>query len=150
MTDTTPPTTARTPRRWLTPLLAVIAALVVGVFGGILIGHSTASASTSTSTESSQTGGFPGNGQGRSGNVTSGTITSIDGDTVTLKAIDGSTVKVTTSGATTITKSDTAKVTDLAAGETVTVIGTTDSSGNVTATTVTEGATGFGGGRPTE
>jgi hypothetical protein len=158
MTETTVPTTTPKPgaRRWLTPALAVVAALAIGIFGGILIGHSNASATTNTS----QAGGFPGGGTGTGaegagtgragGGFTSGTITSIDGDTVTLKTTDGSTVKVTTSGTTTVTKSDTATVSDLAKGETVTVVGTTDSSGNVTATTVTEGTTGFGGGRPTE
>ncbi len=57
-------------------------------------------------------------------------------------------MKVTTSGSTTVTTSDSATVGDLKAGETISVTGTTDSSGNVTATSVSEGTTGIGAGRP--
>ena len=55
---------------------------------------------------------------------------------------------------TTVTKSSTAKVSDLSTGETITVTGQADSSGDVTATRIAEGDVGFGGfgtgGRPTD
>jgi len=94
-----------------------------------------------------QGGDGPGTGQlsGGRGVLTAGTISSIDGDTITLKLADGSTVKVSTSGSTSVTKTSTAKVSDLAAGDTITVIGKADSSGNVTATRISEGDGGFGG-----
>jgi hypothetical protein len=159
MTDTTPtdtpPARKTALRRFITPGLAVLAALAIGVFGGILISHGTSGTTQASSTQrgtfgGAEGGGTPGGtGATGGGNFTSGTISAVDGDTVTLTLTDGSTVKVKTSTDTTVTKSDTAAVTDLKKGETVTVIGTTDSSGNVTATTVTEGATGgFGGGTP--
>ena len=44
-----------------------------------------------------------------------------------------------------MTKSSTAKVSDLATGETITVTGQADSSGDVTATRIAEGTAGFGG-----
>jgi hypothetical protein len=147
--------------RFLTPALALVAALIVGGVAGVLIGQNTAS----TSNASSVRGGFPGGGEGfpgfgggqggagagngaaggGRGGFTAGTITSIDGGTITLKLTDGSTVKVSTSDSTTVTKSSTAKVSDLSTGETITVVGQPDSSGDVTATRISEGDAGFGG-----
>jgi hypothetical protein len=147
--------------RYLTPALALVAALIVGGVAGVLIGQNTASASNASSLR----GGFPnggeglpgfGGGQGGAGTgngaaaggrggFTAGTITSIDGGTITLKLTDGSTVKVSTSDSTTVTKSSTAKVSDLSTGETITVVGQPDSSGDVTATRISEGDAGFGG-----
>jgi hypothetical protein len=155
--------------RFLTPALALVAALIVGGVAGVLIGQSTASASNASSvrpgagTGQGGEGGFGGFGNrqgtgtgtgtgtagGARGGFTAGTITSIDGGTITLKLTDGSTVKVSTSDSTTVTKSSTAKVSDLATGETITVTGQADSSGDVTATRIAEGDValgGFGGG----
>jgi hypothetical protein len=195
--DTTPPA-AQSPARkrgipsWLTPVLAIVAALVIGLFGGILIGQHTAPNTQRAGVtrpgggaggEGGFGGGFggrPGGGQGQTGQggqgqtgqgqagqgqtgqggagggfaggfggATAGTIESITGSTMTVKEQDGTVVTVTTTGTTTVTKTDTAKVSDLKSGESIIVLGTKDSSGNVKATTVTEGQTGFGGRRPT-
>ncbi|MFI0895447.1 hypothetical protein [Streptomyces sp. NPDC020983] len=89
-----------------------------------------------------------GTGTGAGGGLTFGTVKLVDGDTIYLTDAQGNTVKVTTTGSTKVTESRAGKVADLKAGQTVTVRGTADSSGNVAATTVTEGATtpgGFGG-----
>ncbi len=155
------PSRTKHARRWITPVLAGVAAVAIGLFGGILIGHSTASSSSSQSAGTrggfggaaggGAGGGFGGGfGGGAGGGFTAGTISSIDGDTITLTLTDGSKVKVTTGTSTTVTKSAAGKVSDLAAGETVTVRGAKDSSGNVTATSVSEGALpgGFGGRTP--
>jgi len=164
----TPAVAAAAPRRWtrfVTPALALVAALIVGGVAGVLIGQNTASASNASSLPGGFVGGqggqgFPGFGdrQGGTGDnsttggpggaragFTAGTITSIDGDTITLKRADGSTVKVSTSGSTTVTKTSKAKVTDLSAGDSITVIGQADASGNVTATRISEGDAAFGG-----
>lgn len=166
MSDTTPPAESGTPvqpvtptpkpaRRWVTPVLGVAAALVIGIFGGILIGHATGSTTQASSTQRGTFGAGAGSGPGTGalgggagGNFTAGTITSVDGDTVTLTLANGSTVKVTTSSTTKVTTSNTAAVTDLKKGQTITVIGAKDSSGNVAATSVAEGTTGFGGRNP--
>ena len=168
---TAAPSSAPAAKRWtrfVTPALALVAALIVGGVAGVLIGQSTASASNASSVRGGFPGaqggeGFPGFGdrQGGTGNstgaagggrggFTAGTIASIDGDTITVKLADGSTVKVTTSGSTTVTKSSTAKVSDLSTGETITVIGQADTSGNIAATRISEGTVGFGvrGGAP--
>ncbi|MHC5795051.1 DUF5666 domain-containing protein [Lacisediminihabitans sp. FW035] len=135
--------------RIVTPILAGVAAIAIGLFGGILIGHNT----SSTSAQAGGTrGGFGGEGgaPGAGGGFTAGTISAIDGDTITLKLTDGSTVKVTTGSSTTVTKTADGSVSDLATGDTIAVQGTKDASGTVSATSVSEGALtgGFGGGAP--
>jgi hypothetical protein len=157
------PVVAAAPKRWtrfLTPALALVAALIVGGVAGVLIGQNTASANNASSVRGGFGGGqgFPGlgdrqggtgtgsgTGTGARGGFTAGTITSIDGGTITLQLADGSTVKVTTSGSTTVTKSSTAQVSDLTTGETITVIGQADASGDVNATRISEGTDGFVG-----
>ncbi|MCU1414233.1 MAG: hypothetical protein JWN80_1573 [Microbacteriaceae bacterium] len=165
----TPP--ARKAPAWLTPVLAVVAALVIGLFGGILIGHATAPASTNAGFRTGTggaggTGGFGnrtfgggaegggtgtggtgtgGTGQGGAGGfagggVTAGTIVSVNGDTIVVKEANGTQATVNTSGSTTVTKTSKSTVDSLKAGETITVIGQTDSSGNVSATSISEGA----------
>ena len=135
--------------RFITPVLALVAALGVGIFGGVLIGQNTAQAAAPSGfTPPEGFDGAPTDGGNFAGNFTSGEITSVDGDTVTLTLDDGSTVTVTTSGDTTVSVEG--EVGDLATGDTVTVIGETDDDGNVTATSISEGAGfgGFGGGTP--
>jgi hypothetical protein len=161
--DTPTPPVKKSWTRYLTPALALVAALIIGGVAGVLIGQSTASSSNASSVR----GGF-GNGQGlpggygnfggrqgqngaggaggaAGGGFATGTITSVDGSTITIKKSDGSTVKVSTSDSTTVTKSSTAKVSDLATGDSITVVGQADASGNVTATRISEGQGGLGG-----
>jgi hypothetical protein len=181
----TPGPTSAAWKRWVTPILAVVAALVIGLFGGILIGqatsHSQATGFTRPGGANGGNGGFgggalggagqPGGGQGGGAlgginnggtgaggtgqggqnrtpgdfeNLTTGTIQSIDGTTITLKLPDGSTVKVSTSATTTVTKTSKATVGDLKSGERIVVRGAKGSDGSVAATSVTEGQGGFG------
>jgi hypothetical protein len=137
-----------------------VAALVIGLFGGILIGHATAPASTNagfrTGTGAGGAGGFgnrtfgggaggTGTGQGGAGGFagggfTAGTIVSVNGDTIVIKEANGTQATVTTTGTTTVTKTSKSTVGDLKTGETITVVGQADSSGNVTANSISEGA----------
>jgi Cu/Ag efflux protein CusF len=147
--------------RFVTPALALVAALVVGGVAGVLIGQSTASASTQRTGFQNRGGfgggeGFPGGGAGApsgapnaggangAGAFTAGTIQSVDGDTITVKLQDGSTVKVTTSDSTKVTETTDSSVSKLKSGDEITVIGEKDASGDVTATTIAEGQSGFG------
>jgi len=129
-------------KKLITPVLALVAALGVGIFGGVLIGQGTASAATfsaPTGMDAMPTGSGFGGG-------TSGEITAIDGSVVTLTLDDGTTVTVTASDDTTYTV--TGSLTDLAVGDTVTAVGETDDDGNVSATAISEGTMGgFGGGQ---
>ena len=162
---------AAPPRRklpWLTLLLAggVIAAAAFA--GGALVEKNVKPAGTAGAAGAA--GGFAGFTRGAAGGAgatgtggtgtgtggaTTGTVKLVDGSTVYLTDSSGNIVKVTTGSSTKVTLSSTGKVGDLKAGQTVTVRGTTDSSGNLAATTVSEGATtaaggfgagGFGGG----
>ncbi len=165
----------RKTRAWLTPVLGVVAALVIGLFGGILIGHATAPAASARAGGGTgfnrpfgggagQEGAGGGAGTGANGGAgaggggfagggfTAGTIVSVNGDTIVIKQTNGTQTTVTTTGTTTVTKTAKSSVSALKAGETITVIGQADSSGAITARSVSEGATAvggrFGAGRP--
>ena len=91
-----------------------------------------------------QGGGIP----GAAGGLTIGTVKLVDGSTIYVTDTQGNVVKVTTADSTQVTESKSGKVSDLQPGQTVTVRGSQNASGDVAATTVTQGgASGFGGGR---
>jgi hypothetical protein len=86
-------------------------------------------------------------GTGTSG-LTIGTIKLIDGRTIYVTDAQGNIVKVTTGGSTKVTESKDGKVSDLQPGQSVTIRGSQNPSGDIAATTVTEGGPtpgGFGG-----
>jgi hypothetical protein len=72
------------------------------------------------------------------GNATFGTVASVNGTTVTLTEASGDTVKVKLSSATKISKTETAKRSQIHPGDTITVSGVTGKSGTVSAATVTD------------
>ncbi|MET9361260.1 DUF5666 domain-containing protein [Streptomyces sp. NPDC006632] len=89
-----------------------------------------------------------GTGPGAAGGLTIGTVKLVDGSTLYVTDAQGNVVKVTTAGSTQVTESKSGKVSDLQPGQTVTVRGSQNASGDVAATTVTQGgASGFGGSR---
>jgi len=144
------PTPAKKATRFITPVLALVAALGIGLFGGVLIGQNTAGSTQAAGFGGERpdgaTGGAAGGTGGGMGGLTSGTVTAVDGDVVTLELEDGTTVTITASADTTVTTTDEATVADLAEGDSLTVMGEADADGNVAATSITEGASGFGGG----
>ena len=153
--------------RWLIPTLALVAVALIALFGGILIGQHTGGPGQFA--DFTRSGGLSQNGQGlrheRSqqdrpgqhgnatrpgglGGLTTGTIQSIDGDTITVQLLDGSTVTVKTTVSTKVTKTEKSSVSDLKAGETVAVRGAKDGSGNVSANSISEGTNPPFGARP--
>jgi hypothetical protein len=144
----------------LTAVLALLLAVGVGVVGGVALQkHRTPAQSTAAA------GGFAalrgqfagargagagagagaGGGAGGAGGAAAvGTIQLVDGSKIYVTTANGGVVKVTTSDATTISRSSKAPVSALAPGETVVVQGTTNSDGTVTATAVTDGGAGAG------
>jgi len=151
----TPTPAPRRKLRWITPTLAIVAALAIGIAGGVLIGRSGASANRgdfargqfgSGQFGSGQGGGQQGGGGFAGGGFTSGTIVSIDGTTITVKTADGTQKTITTSSDTKVTKTSASSVDALEKGETITVIGQAGSDGDVAATTISEGAAGLRGG----
>ncbi len=92
------------------------------------------------------TGGFPGFGGGGTGGggassaaaAQTGTVKLVDGTTIYVTLSDGTVLTVKTSGSTKVTTASTTKLSALKVGETVTIAGgTPDSTGNMTATSVT-------------
>jgi hypothetical protein len=151
MTTTTPTPAKKSAARFVTPILVIVAALGIGIFGGVLIGQNTAAGSQSASgmtRPDGATGGAPSGdlAGGAGGDFTAGTVTAVDGDTVTIETTDGSTVTVTTTDDTTVTTTEDSSVSALTEGDSLTVVGEADDDGNVAATSISEGATGFGGG----
>jgi hypothetical protein len=134
--------------RFITPVLALLAALVVGGVAGVLIGQGTAERRPQAQ---GGPGAFVQNGDGPTqggpgGGLTAGTIESIDGDAITLKLQDGSTVVVTADDDTAVTQTEDAEVSDLAEGDEILVTGDKDTDGNVAADSISEGgAQPFGG-----
>lgn len=110
-------------------------------------GGSSSTASAGTGTTGNQQGGFPG-GQGGfgGGGMTFGTITSVDGNTLTITDSSGKAVTVAVPSSATVTANQEVSLAELAAGDTVIVRGETGDDGTITATSVTEGAGGFPGG----
>ncbi|WP_438289848.1 hypothetical protein [Streptomyces sp. HUAS TT7] len=147
---------------WLTLVLS--GSLVAGLAfaGGALAeknqSQGSASATQRTPSAAGARGGFGQGGQsgqrqgggipGAAGGLTIGTVKLVDGSTIYVTDTQGNVVKVTTAGSTQVTEARSGKVSDLQPGQTVTVRGSQNASGDVAATTVTQGgASGFGGGR---
>ncbi len=152
------------PKTWFNRTTIVIGGLVLivgGFLGGIQVqkhygSSSTNSAATDianlrnqfarTGTGNGTTrgeGNFPGFGgtNGATGAAAAGqtgTIKFVDGTTIYVTLADGTVLTVQTTGSTKVVTSTTTKLSALKVGETITVGGgTPDSSGNMTATTVT-------------
>ena len=166
---------AAPPRRklpWL-PLLIVAGAISGAAFaGGALVEkHNTSgtagaasafaklgssSAASGAGAATKGTGAAAGGGFGAGGTAaggatggatTTGTVKVVEGDTIYLSTSSGNIVKVTAGSSTSVSVAKAGSVSQLLPGQTVTVQGTTDSSGAVAATSVTQsGTTGTGTG----
>jgi hypothetical protein len=100
-------------------------------------GGSTSGASAAAGAFASRAGGAGGAGFG---GATSGTLAYLSGSTLYVTTGEGNTVKVTTSPATSVTKTVKANVQAIRPGETVTAIGATGADGAVTAESIRVGA----------
>jgi Domain of unknown function (DUF5666) len=151
--------------KFLSPITAGLMALILGGVGfyvGIRVekssggGSSTSSGfasrfaaavgGTNTTGKTSSTGrtrafasgaGFAGGFGGAAGGTT-GTVSSIDGDTLYVKETSGDTVKVKLTGSTTVSKSESVSKKKIYPGDTVSVAGASGSGGTVSATSVTD------------
>ncbi|MDX6313385.1 MAG: hypothetical protein QOF84_182 [Streptomyces sp.] len=152
------------PRRklpWPTLLLTSAVVAVLAFTGGVLVekGQSSGSATPGGAAAggarfgaaaSAGTGGQApggGNASGAGSGMTAGTVKVVDGSTIYVTDAQGNIIKVKTGKSTQVSVAKSGKVSDLKPGQTVTVRGSQSSSGDITATTVTEGGTvgGFGG-----
>lgn len=158
-----PPTGTRAkPRARLriVPIAGVIALAAVAFLGGFLVANATAPKATVSTGGDGQgfegqafgpgafgpgaSGRPPGNGFGGGA---SGTIGSVSADQMTITTAAGGQRIVLLTPTTTVTEitSTTKAVTDLTSGLTVTVVGSTNPDGSVTATSVIIGNVGFFG-----
>jgi Domain of unknown function (DUF5666) len=104
--------------------------------GGSAAGGSAAGGSAAGAPGSTGAAGFA--ARFGAGNATFGTVASVNGTTLTLTEASGDTVKVKLSSATKISKTETAKRSQIHPGDTITVSGVTGKSGTVSAATVTD------------
>ncbi|MDN3354787.1 DUF5666 domain-containing protein [Actinomadura sp. DC4] len=89
-------------------------------------------------------GGFPGQGQGRPGGATTGTVQRIEGKTIYVKTANGTVVPVKTTGTTKISAARKSSVKSLKSGTSVVVQGSQAQDGSVTATSVSQGTSSGG------
>lgn len=149
---------AAAPKRWWnrgTVGLGVAALLMGGFLGGVQVqkqwGAETAAAGAfpgggnrggfpSGLSASGAPGGFGQNAeQGtEAGTGTTGKVKLVNGKTIYIETEDGSTVTVKTDGGTTVATAKKGKLSDVKAGDSVTVEGETATDGSVTATSVTK------------
>ena len=141
------------------PLYVVIIAVVVAAaafYGGMHYQKSQQS-SFATNAAGGAGGRFGGQGgfggRGNSANrPVSGQVVSQDANSITVKMTDGSSKIINYSGSTKINKASTGSAADLKSGTTVSVFGTTNSDGSVTAQMISIGNLMFrrGGGGGTQ
>lgn len=149
---------AAAPKKWWnkgTIGLGVAALLMGGFLGGVQAQKQWGATTTVAS-------GFPGGGMNRSGtgsgfprtgasgaafpgteataaasNGTTGKVKLVNGKTIYVETEDGTVVTVKTDGSTTVNTATKGKLSDVKAGQSITVEGETGDDGSVTATTVT-------------
>ncbi len=155
----------RTPprsNRLLLPIVAAVALALVAFAGGYVVANATSTKTTGTggaAFNDNGGGGFaPGasfrtrggaGGFGGFGGGASGTVGSVSADQMTITTANGGSRIVLLTPSTTVDKitSTTQAVTDITSGVTVTVVGTSNPDGSVTATRVIIGNVGILGGR---
>ncbi|MEU4694681.1 hypothetical protein [Actinoplanes sp. NPDC023714] len=151
---------AAAPKRWWnrgTIGLGVAALLMGGFLGGIQAQKQWGATETASAfpgggrgggfpsglSASGMPGGFGGqnaqqNAQQAAGGGTTGKVKLVNGKTIYIETEDGSTVTVKTDGGTTVATAEKGKLSDVKAGDSVTVEGETADDGSVTATSVTK------------
>lgn len=155
-----PPSVARAvaPRRrpWL-PVVGAVILAAIAFAGGFAVANATAPKVVTSANGGGNFGNGQGFGPGASGRPrgggfgggASGTVGSVSADQMTITTAAGGQRIVLLTPTTTVTQvtSATKAVSDLKGGETVTVVGTANPDGSVTATSVIVGNIGAFGGR---
>jgi len=143
------------PKKGIRLRLPIIAALTVAVaLAGVGAGAtlkeraSTTNGANAASAAPGANGGFSGNGFPGSGGFTAGTVTSVEGTTVHLTDANGQSVTVNVPETATITDTQSATVSDIAVGSSITVAGTTaDGTTTARSISIAAGSTGTDAGR---
>jgi hypothetical protein len=119
-------------------LITGVVALIVGVGIGYFGAHALMPATpTGAAAYAARTGGAGFAGRtGGMGGLLSGTVAASDSGSITLDTKDGSSHVILVTPATTVQKSVSGSLTDVAVGSTIIVTGTTNSDGSVSATSI--------------
>jgi len=155
---TLPPTRGKPrPKRPFLPIVGAVVLAAVAFAGGFGVANAVAPKTTSTAgTDGQGLGGGrfgpgssfqPRNGGGGFGGGASGTIGSVSADQMTITTANGAQRIVLLTPTTTVTQVTATQKTasDLTSGETVTIIGSANPDGSVTATSVVVGDAGIFG-----
>jgi hypothetical protein len=127
-------------------IIWVIVAIIAFV-GGWYIGKSTSASSTGRGAFASSTrGGFAGRAGGAGGGFVAGTVSAIDSDSITLQLANGNSENVFYSSSTSVIEPMPASISSVTPGTMVMIGGTTDSSGNLTASSIQIRSAGSGSG----
>jgi hypothetical protein len=141
--DLTAELAAAAPRKLVNRTTVGLAGLVValgGFIAGVQVQKSTGTPAAAPATNRaalSGAGGQAGGGVQNRASSTTGTVKLVDGSTVYIQTAAGEVVTVRTSAGTAVQLAQTAKVSDLKAGASVTIEGAAGTDGVVTATKVT-------------
>ncbi len=114
-------------------IIAAAVALVVGLSAGYYL-HTAPAQTQNTSGNVTRTGGMRGGANG--GGFLSGTVAAKDSGSITLNTRDGSSHVVLINPATSVSKSVSGALSDVAVGSTIIVSGTTNSDGSVSASLI--------------
>ena len=134
-------------------VIAVVVSLVLGGGGGYYVGTKVASGSTSVFGANGQgdraqarmmgQAGMRGSRQGAGGGFTVGEVVSKDAQTLTVKLADGSSKIVFYSETTPVMKTASGTPADVITGETITISGTANADGSITAQSIQLRPNGF-------
>ncbi len=142
------PMPGRPRRRLLTPVTALLAALLLGGVGfmvGVAVEKNQLPAASAAGTGRRAGGGGAGAGAGAAAGATIGTVASIAPPNLYVTDTQGNTIKVVTSPASTITRQVAATARGVHPGDAVVVAGPKAADGSVIATTVRDSGAGGGG-----
>ena len=130
---------SNTGRNWVVAAVGAVAIAAAAAVGVNAVGSSS-SASTAAA-------GVTGRGGPPAGQGTVGTISSVNGSTISLKALNGKTTTVQTSGSTTVTEAVSGSLTDIHVGDHILVMGSGTSTA-VTAQRITDNGSNSIAARP--
>ena len=116
----------------------IVLLLVAGgsFYGGMAYGQNAAAAARSAAFTTGAGARFAGRAAGAAGGLTAGQVIAKDATSITVQMSDGSTKIILVGSGTQVMKTDAGTLGDLAVGTNVTVTGTANSDGSMTATAV--------------
>ena len=124
-------------KQMVTLCIIAAVAVIIGFFGGMKYGENSAQAAAmAMRSQFGGAGGRSGGARTANGGFVTGQVLSKDAASITLKSKDGSTKIVLYSGTTQVMKSTSGSADDVAVGSQISVQGSSNSDGSVTAQSI--------------